>query len=551
MSLKAQRLCPVPKETVRVARAAYPKGNIYLELRDTLGRIYSDEDFADLYPKDGQPAEAPWRLALVSVMQFLENLSDRQAANAVRGRLDWKYLLGLELDDPGFDHSVLAEFRQRLLAGKQEQRLFDLLLARLRERGYVKARGRQRSDSTHVLAKIRSLNRIEGVGETFRATLNALAVAAPEWLALHLHEEWVERYEHRVEEYRMPDGKQARQDYALVVGKDGNVLLEAIYDPCAPAWIREIPAVQTLRRVWVQQFWWAEGSLCWREAPNLPPASNAIDSPYDPEAHYAKKRETSWVGYKVHLTESCDDELAHLITHVETTPAPMADEETVGSIHHTLQQQALLPKVHLVDTGYVSAQELVASQGYGIDLFGPTRDNYHWQARTGTGFASEQFVVDWQNECATCPEGKRSSRWLPVQDRRGHPVISIIFSSQDCAPCPSRQFCTQSQATAPRRTLTVRPQARYQALQAARQRQATETFKTQYRQRAGIEGTLSQAIRVFGLRQARYRGLAKVHLQHALTAAALNLSRLSAWLTGQPRATTRQAAFARLAKPRA
>lgn len=140
MSLKPQAICPVPPETVRVARAAYLKGNIYLRLRDTLGRIFRDEDFADLYPKDGQPAEAPWRLALVSVMQFLEGLSDRQAADAVRGRLDWKYLLGLELSDPGFDPSVLVEFRQRLLAGDEELRIFDLLLARLQEGGYVKAR---------------------------------------------------------------------------------------------------------------------------------------------------------------------------------------------------------------------------------------------------------------------------------------------------------------------------------------------------------------------------------------------------------------------------
>src|SRR5258708_8068584 len=166
MSLKPQAICPVPPETVRVARAAYPKGNIYLHLRDTLGGIYTDEDFVDLYPKDGQPAEAPWRLALVSVMQFLEGLSDRQAADAVRGRLDWKYLLGLELDDPGFDHSVLVEFRQRLVAGNDEQRIFDLLLARLREGGYVKQRGGQPSNSTHVLSTIHSLNLADGVRQT-------------------------------------------------------------------------------------------------------------------------------------------------------------------------------------------------------------------------------------------------------------------------------------------------------------------------------------------------------------------------------------------------
>jgi transposase len=212
MSLQPHAIGPIPEETARIARAAYPKGNIYLQLRDTLGTIYEDEQFADLFPRRGQPAETPWRLALVCVMQFREGLSDRQAADAVRGRLDWKYLLGLELGDPGFDHTVLVEFRQRLLNGKQELLLFDLLLTRLREGGYLKGRGRQGSDSTHVLAKIGALNRVEGVGETFRATLNSLAVAAPEWLQGQIQAEWVDRYEHGIEDYRLPTGKQARED---------------------------------------------------------------------------------------------------------------------------------------------------------------------------------------------------------------------------------------------------------------------------------------------------------------------------------------------------
>lgn len=549
MSLKPQAIGPVPEETARIARAAYPKGNIYMQLRDTLGTIYEDEQFADLFPQRGQPAETPWRLALVCVLQFREGLSDRQAADAVRGRLDWKYLLGLELSDPGFDHTVLVEFRQRLLNGKHDLLLFDLLLTRLREAGYLNVRGRQRSDSTHVLAKIRSLNRVEGVGETFRAALNSLAVAAPAWLEGQMQEDWVDRYAHRVEDYRLPTGKQAREDYAVVIGKDGASLLSAIYAAEAPAWLAEIPAVETVRQVWVQNFYWEQGELRWRDANNVPAAGHCIDSPYDPEAHYAQKRTTSWVGYKVHFTETCDDDSPHLITHIETTPAPVADDVAVPLMHEALAARDLLPGIHLVDTGYVDAQELVSSQQqYGVDLFGPTREDYHWQAREGMGFEASQFVVDWQHECATCPAGQTSRSWTPAQDRRGNPVIKIKFAVQDCRACPSREQCTHSQSASPRRVLTVRPQDQYQALQAARQRQATETFKTAYAARAGIEGTLSQGIRAFGLRQARYRGLEKVHLQHLLTAAALNLCRMYAWLTEQPRARTRQAAFVRLAK---
>src|SRR5215831_927817 len=128
MSLKPQPVCPVPQETVRVARAAYPKGNIHMQMRDVLGSIYTDEDFADLFPKEGQPALAPWRLALITVMQFVEDRTSQQAANAVRGRIDWKYLLGLELTDPGFDPSVLCEFRARLLERGMEQQVLDTVL---------------------------------------------------------------------------------------------------------------------------------------------------------------------------------------------------------------------------------------------------------------------------------------------------------------------------------------------------------------------------------------------------------------------------------------
>ncbi len=552
MSLKPHSIDPVPEETARIARVAYPKGNIYLQLRDEFGSIYEDEDFMHLYPRRGQPAEAPWRLALVSVMQFREGLSDRQAAEAVRGRLDWKYLLGLAVDDPGFDASVLVEFRQRLLASKEENLLFDRWLTKLREHGYLKPRGQQRTDSTHVLAKVRSLNRVEGVGETFRAALNSLAVAAPEWLKGQWQEAWIERYEHRVEDYRLPNGKQAREAYAVVIGNDGATLLSAIYAESAPAWLREMPAVQTLRRVWVQNFYWEEGELRWRDLCNAPAAGTLINSPYDPEALYAQKRETSWIGYKVHVTETCDDDAPHLITHIETSPAPQADDDAIPSIHEALATHDLLPEQHIVDTGYVDAEELLRSrQHYGVDLFGPSREDYHWQARTASGFEASQFAIEWQKECATCPAGKISSSWSPVKDRRGHPVIKIKFAVQDCRPCPQRQHCTRTQSTSPRRVLTVRPEAEYQALQVARQRQATPEFKTAYNRRAGIEGTLSQGIRAFGLRQARYRGQAKVHLQHVLTASALNLCRVHAWLTEQPRAQTRQAAFVRLAKKRA
>jgi transposase len=551
MSLKPEELGPIPEETARVARAAYPKGNVFMHMRDELGTIYQDEVFAHLFSHTGQPAEAPWRLALVTVMQFAEGLSDRQAADAVRGRIDFKYALGLELTDPGFDHTVLSEFRARLVVGNAEQLLLDAMLTLFKERGWLKARGKQRTDSTHVLAKIRALNRVLCVGETLRHALNCLALVAPDWLLAHSQPEWVERYEARMEDARTPLGDEARHAYAEVIGADGASLLQSIYDAAAPLFLREIPAVEILRQVWIQNYTWSEGKIGWRSSEDIPPAARYIGSPYDVEAHYSKKRSTTWVGYKVHLTETCEKESPHLITHVETTSAPVSDDARTAVIHEALKNKELLPEQHIVDTGYVDAKLLVQSQhDYELELIGPTRGNYRWQARDKTGFDASHFLIDWQAEQATCPEGHKSLSWTPAIDNRTNEVIKIKFSTKDCQVCPSLRLCTQSTRHV-RRTVTIRPKEQYDALQARRELETTQDFKALYATRAGVEGTISQGVRTMGLRRSRYIGQERTHLQHVATAAAINVVRLMRWLHGEPHAKTRQSPLVQLLRPAA
>ena len=292
-----ERFPPVPEETQQVARAAFPKGNLYVRLRDEIGTIFDDLLFAPWFPTRGQPAESPWRLALITVMQFDEGLSDGQAAEAVRARIDWKYALSLELADLGGDASVLCEFRARLVEGAAGPVLLEALLSRLKERGLLKARGQQRTDSTHVLAAIRTLNRLESVGETLRAALNSVATVAPDWLTGVAAPEWFERYAIRVEEYRLPKGEVARTTLGEPIGTDGHALLAAIDAPAAPAWLREPPAAQTLRQAWVHQFLIEDDVVRWRKAADLPPASTGFDSPYDTDARYSSKRSTTWTGY--------------------------------------------------------------------------------------------------------------------------------------------------------------------------------------------------------------------------------------------------------------
>jgi len=305
-----------------------------------------------------------------------------------------------------------------------------------------------------------------------------------------------------------------------------------------------VPAVETLRRVWVQQFYVQDGQTRWRtEAEGIPPSSAFINSPHDVEARYAKKHTTSWVGYKVHLTETCEDDAPHLVTQVETTPGPVADGDVTPQIHQALRDKDLLPGKHLADTGYVDAELLVDSQQeYGIDLVGPTRPDYRWQAKAGEGFAAGDVRIDWEGEQATCPEGRTSTGWTPAVDRGHNEVIKIKFSAKDCKACASRAQCTQGE----RRTITVRPREQYLALETARLREKSEEFKSEYAKRAGIEGIISQGVRACGLRRSRYLGEAKTHLQHLATAAAINVVRISSWLMDKPRAQTRTSAFARL-----
>lgn len=418
MSLQPESIPSIPKETARVAHQIVPQGNRYMLLRDELGTIYQDELFADLYPKQGSYAEAPWRLALVSVMQYMENYTDRQAAEAVRMRIDWKYVLSLELTDPGFDFSVLSEFRSRLVGTQKEALLIETLLDLCRKRGWLKERGKQRTDSTHVLAAIRTLNRLECVGETLRAALNSLAAVVPDWVRASVPIEWYERYGTRTEDFRFPKEKSKRQALAEQIGVDGWNLLALIQRPETAAWLREVPAVQVLRRVWLQQYGVSEGKLFWRSDENIPPASLLISSPYDPDAHMSIKRSTVWTGYKVHLTGTCDDDAPHLVVHVETTAATTQDIEMTDVVHQALAQKQILPKEHFADAGYGDGPHLVKSQQvYDIELVGPVTIDPSWQARGSSGFDTARFQIDWQKHFATCPQGKISRKWTACLDQ--------------------------------------------------------------------------------------------------------------------------------------
>jgi transposase len=374
-------------EVTRAVRAKHYGREVPLPVavRDRFGELFADAEFASAFRVTGPRGWSPGRLALVTVFQMAENLTDRQAAEAVRDRLSWAYALGLDLEDTGFDHTVLSEFRSRVVAHALEEKVLDLLLARLKEMGLVGAGGKQRTDSTSVIAAVRDLNRLELVGESVRALVESLSAAAPHWLAEVIDVPgWSRRYGRRIDSWKMPASKTKQDILALGYARDGFALLGALYTPGEPAWLREVPAVQVLRTVLLQNYTRTTArngrEVIQRREKNteggdgLPPASIRLTSPYDTDARWSAKRDTFWNGFKVHISETCatkaDDAARparaatsaagtprgpkpdraprrpNLITNIATTASTLPDSKALEGIHQSQQRRGVLPDEH-------------------------------------------------------------------------------------------------------------------------------------------------------------------------------------------------------------
>jgi transposase len=572
-------------EVTRAVRAKYGKREVPLPVavRDRFGELFADAEFACAFRVMGPRAWSPGRLALVTVFQMAENLTDRQAAEAVRDRLSWAYALGLGLEDAGFDHTVLSEFRSRVVAHHLEEKVLDLLLARLKDMGLVQAGGKQRTDSTAVISAVRDLNRLELVGESVRALVEALSVAAPDWLAQVIDVPgWSRRYGRRIDSWKMPTSKTGQDALALDYARDGFALLKAVWAPGQPDWLREVPAAEVLRCVLLQNYT-RTTARNGREVvvrrnrtdeggDGLPPGSIRLTSPYDTDARWAAKRDTFWNGFKVHISETCatqaDDaarttptatpqtqathspghdrapKRPNLITNIATTASPLPDSKALECIHQSQQRRGLLPNEHYLDSGYPSAELITGSAArYGIALITPVLLDTSRQAKAQAGFAAADFTIDWQAQQATCPAGHTSATWNPVVSE-GIPKTVVTFAALDCIPCPFKRQCTTAKKN--RRQLSLQPREMTEALRQARDQQQTKDWNTDYALRAGVEGTIRQATAVTGLHHARYRGLAKTHLEHVYSATALNLIRLDAWWNGHPLDRTRTTHLARL-----
>lgn len=487
---------------------------------------------------------------LVLLLQFTENLTDAQAAEATAERIGWKYALGLRLEDSGFDSSVLSEFRARLVEHELSLLAFDRILQRCRELGLVKAGGKARTDCTHVISAVRDLNRSELAGESVRALCEVLSAVAPDFLPATVDlAVWARRYGPRVSCWSGPRTRGEREELAVQYGLDGRLLIEAINRQRERPWLRELPQVAVLCTVLRQTFLIetrADGREVMRrrtDSDGVPPGQYRLASPYDTDARWAAKGELFWLGYKIHLTETCDDppeaaaaaedrggERPNLITHVLTTDATVPDNAVVQRIHQALTERGLAPDEHYLDSGYPSAAGVLEAKAeHGITMITPLLADTSPQARAGNGYARSDFVFDYATRTTTCPSGQVSSTWTDCV-QYGAAKIVATFRKDACGPCPVRSLRTTSRRGA--RQLTVPPREVHELQLANRTARNTKAWRRDYKRRAGVEGTMNQAANTAGLRKARYRGLKKVELEHALAATAINLTRLDAYFTG-------------------
>lgn len=527
MSLKESFPTRIPDDTQAVGEAVVKADNLYRFVGDHIHEIVDESAMQAWYSHEGRPGVNPLLLLLVTLFQFVEKLPDRQAAEMAVTRLDWKYALRQGLTWLGFNYSDLCYFRQRLLAVGAEQMMFEHLLTYLREEGYIKRSGKQRSDATHVLGQVAWLSRLELMWETLRLAVEAVLSHNARWGLDHLPPSFVESHSQRRYDYRL-SAEQVKTEMQRV-GEEAQWLLKQVPSLASDGW-QELEAMQVLQRVVQEQFEVASNGQVQARV-NADCTGDVLVSPHETEVRYGSKGEREWQGYKLQVTETLGtSHQPGFITDVTVTSPLESDQQALAGIQQRLSQRQVTPQRQYVDRGYMSGLNLLESQQRGIDLRGfPLADTSHHPP----AFQVSAFRVDIQQQRAVCPAGRVSQHWKTYDPPRKGVGYEVRFGSQ-CRSCPF--FHAQACTTQPRgRTLYLNPQ--HERLQARRREAQTPAFQREMRQRQGIEATLSEAVRGHGARRARYRGRAKVSLQMHFTASGVNLKRLVRHLAQKSRPT--------------
>ncbi len=384
----------MPADIAAVGQQLLPVTNLYRIIGDQLADLVRDADFADLYDTRGRHALSPALLALVTVFQFLEDVPDREAAEAVVVRLDWKYALHLPLTYAGFDYTCLCYFRTRLRAHHREAQVFDTILTKVQALGLLKKRGKQRTASIAVRGAVRRLSQLETATETLRLAVRALPGADPLWTEREVPASFQEHYGGLRPDYRLTKEEQAA--LVLEVGRDSFWLLERVEATgTAAVRVRGLEAIATLRAVWAQRFTRdaATGTVTVREDPVA--CTERIVTPHDVGVRAGEKRGKTWHGEKVHVTETAEADGPHFITDVTTGNASGGDAEMLPEVRGHLAERDLTPGEQYVDSSYILYR---GSNWRRAATRGSSWWGHHWRTRLRT---------------------RSRSRTLPSTERRG------------------------------------------------------------------------------------------------------------------------------------
>ncbi len=502
-----------------------PKADgVYLTIKEVIASLIKDKDYAEMYSPLGRRPVSPRTLVLAMLLQFLENLPDRQAARNVRLRLDWKIAIGLELDDPGFHFSLLEIFRDRLEQNDKQRAAFTALLEKLKDLGLIQKNQKQRLDSTHVLGHLRRLSRLECMAESIRLALRALCRLMGEDAYIELVPAQIrDLYGSQLDIHKM-DRQQVRRSLRAS-GKHALMLLERLEAHSRSSQLLLTEEVKTLRRVLEQYF---------DIAPDKEPVvkeklpggegKDRIATPHEPQARWSQKRGKQWIGYKLQITETANrpteeadgtkQPAVNFITDVEVTNAAEHDAQYTQRAIDRQLQQGFVPEELYTDEAYISGHHIAQANGKGVVLMGPVAA----PNKRGVEIPQEAFPVDFEREQATCPQGKGSVYWK--RDQQGS--IQIRFPKSACGNCPLKTKCTNNNYG---RTLTLVPNS--ECLQARREQMKTEDFKERMKARNGIEGTISELCRAHDARRSRYRGEKRLRTQGLFSALAVDVKRLA------------------------
>jgi transposase len=485
--------------------------NLYRVVGDQLLSFISADEFTSMYSHTGRPSISPIILSLVTLFQFLEEIPDRVAAQYAMTRLDWKYALHIPMDDPGFHYSDLCNFRKRLAKHGKESLLFDQLLKQIESLGFLKKRKHQRTDSTHILALVSELSRLENLSESLRVSLRAIQKSESAFYQMKIPALYREHWSISQSDYQMTEPQ--RREALERVGQDIHWLLSFL-ETNKKSFLR-LPELEVLQTLFYQHFAVQDSQkVCLKDKADT--GKDKIQSPHEPEARYSKKRGKSWVGYKTHITETANGKgEVNFITDITTTNSCEQDNETLSGIQEKLEAGNLKPEQQFTDKGYVTGANLSESGKKDIQLMGEVSE-----LNNKGLFTADDFTVDYQTMTAICPAGCTSISWKKRESDNHNGDAQIRFCSQ-CNHCLLKEKCTKS-----KRGRRLRLNLHYPMLKKRRQESKTGTFKKLMKRRPPVEGTISEMVRVHGLRRSRYRGMMKTHFHGLMVGTAVNLKRL-------------------------